>query len=163
MLPELTHCPVCFAGPVHYAENELLLPTSLRVPGRVCGARPEPGPPLTCAPFPSLHRPVGGRPDQGLPPPPHHLNQSGTPAVDEQLRGAAELRGPVLSLPCVHHSALAAGAVHRGGAVGVAHLGKGRWMCFTGLDTVAGPFLASTNQQQRPLCSPVAVLVNGNE
>lgn len=120
-----------FAEAAHYAENELLLPPALRVPGCVCGARHPPGPALASPPLPPVHHPVGRRTDPGLSPRPHHLNLSWNSAMDEQRPGASGLRGPVLPPSSVRHLSLDAGAAHRGGTMGVAQLGEGRWTCFT--------------------------------
>lgn len=110
---------------MHYAENELLRPAAFHVPGCVCGAHHPPGPALAPPPLQSVHHPVGRSADQGVRPAPPHLHLPREPAVDEQLRGAAALRGPLLPLPGVHHSSLGTRAVHPGGTVGMALLGKG--------------------------------------
>lgn len=114
-----------FAEPVSYAENELLLPSAVRVPGRVRGARHPPGPALASPPRPSVHHPVGRSADQGLPPRPLHLHLPRMPPVDEELQGPPELGRPLLPLPGVHHPPLGAGAVDHGGALGVALMGTG--------------------------------------
>lgn len=124
------HLPlVCFAESVRDAEDELLLPCALRLSGCVCGARHPPGPALPSAPLPALHHPVGGRADQSHPPRLAGLHLPGESAMGEELRGAPERGGPLLPLPSVCHCSLGAGAVHHGGSVGVALLGKGEWMC----------------------------------
>lgn len=72
--------------------------------------------------------------------------------MDEKLQGAAEPSGPMFPLSGVHHSSQGARAVCHGGAVGMAPLGKGGWLCLPSCyvvvfiagmdhrDTVAGIF-----------------------
>lgn len=141
-----------FAEALDDAENELRLPSALRVPGCVCGARHPLGSALACPHLTSVHRPVGRRFDQGLPPCSPHPQLPWKPAMDEKLQGAAEPSGPMFPLSGVHHSSQGARAVCHGGAVGMAPLGKGGWLCLPSCyvvvfiagmdhrDTVAGIF-----------------------
>lgn len=57
-----------FAECVRNAEDELLFPGALRVPGCVCGAHHPPGPTLASPTLSSIHHPMGRSPDQSLPP-----------------------------------------------------------------------------------------------
>jgi len=126
-------CAIVFHHSTSYAENELLLPSAVHLPGCVCDARRPPGPALPSPPRPSFHHPVGGRSDQGLRPGLPYLHLPRKASMDEQLWGAPELRGPLLPLPGVHLRPEGAGAVHAAGTVGVALLGKGEWMSFAAL------------------------------
>lgn len=131
-LHPLTLDSLVFAELVSYAENELFVALAVRVRGCVRGARHPLGTAFTSPPPPSLHHPVGRRAGKGRPPPPPHLHLPRKPVLDEKLRGAPELRGPLLPLSGVHQSSLGAGAVHAGGTVGVALTGKGVWFCLYG-------------------------------
>lgn len=122
--------------PPRHAEDELLLPAALRLPGRVRDARRPPGPAVPPPPPPPVGRPVGGGADQGLRPGPPRLHLPRRRPVDEELRGAPELRGPLLPLPGVRQPAGGAGAVHGGGAVGVVVLGTGELVSFSRKDDV---------------------------
>lgn len=112
-----------------HAEDELLLPPALRLPGRVRDARPPPGPAVPPPPPSSFHHLVGGSADQGLRPRVSRPHLPRRPPVDEKLRGAPELGGPLFPLPGVRQCLVGAGPVHSGGTVGMLLLGTGERMC----------------------------------